>query len=114
MKIIVSEELKSRLTNASSNGSIIARDILAELKKNVDVSDIIRGNANYFSTKRKKTGRFGMPKNQNSIYCLYQRPEQSEFSGQEQSQSAMVSRKQNRYGAFHIYRIFQKSTGLRA
>ena len=54
MKIIVSEELKSRLTNASTNGSTIARDILAEVRKNADVSDIIRGNANYFSTKRKK------------------------------------------------------------
>ena len=62
MKVIVSEELKSRLTNASANGSVIARDILAELKKNADVSDIIRGNANYFSTKRKKNDCIGYQK----------------------------------------------------
>jgi len=54
MKVIVSEELKSRLTNAASNGSIIASDILAELKNNSNVTDMIKGNANYFSTKRKK------------------------------------------------------------
>ena len=54
MKTIVSEELKSRLTNTAANGSIIAKDILAELKKNADVSEIIRGSANYFSTKRRK------------------------------------------------------------
>jgi len=54
MKIIVTEELKSRLTNAALNGSVIARDILAELKNNSDVSEIIKGGANYFSTKRKK------------------------------------------------------------
>jgi hypothetical protein len=54
MKVITSEELKSRLTSAESNGSIIAGDILAELKKNADALEILRGNANYFSTKRKK------------------------------------------------------------
>ena len=54
MKIIASEELKSRLTHAEENGSIIAGYILTELKKNAEASEILRGNANYFSTKRKK------------------------------------------------------------
>lgn len=55
MKLNVSNEFKSRLTHAAANGSIIAEDILAELKKNADVSEIIRGSYNYFSTKRKRT-----------------------------------------------------------
>lgn len=55
MKIIISDEAKSRLTNAAANGSIIAQDILAEIKKNLEVSDCIKGTANYFKTKRKKT-----------------------------------------------------------
>lgn len=54
MKTIVSNELKLRLTNAAYNGSVIAADILKELKENKDVSDIIRGTANYFSTKKIK------------------------------------------------------------
>lgn len=54
MKTIVSNELKLRLTNAAYNGSVIAADILKELKENKDVSEIIRGTANYFSTKKIK------------------------------------------------------------
>lgn len=55
MKTIVSNELKSRLTHAAENGSRIASDILAELKSGKNVSEVIRGSANYFSTKRKKS-----------------------------------------------------------
>ncbi|MCD7900253.1 MAG: hypothetical protein LUH22_10390 [Bacteroides sp.] len=55
MKTIVSDELKSRLIHAAENGSIIAANLLAELKSGKDVSEVIRGSANYFSTKRKKT-----------------------------------------------------------
>jgi hypothetical protein len=54
MKINVSEELKSRLAGAAANGSIVAADILAELRRNADVAEMIKGTANYFSTKRKK------------------------------------------------------------
>ncbi|MBF0647418.1 hypothetical protein IR083_01125 [Dysgonomonas sp. GY75] len=55
MKTIVSDELKSRLSHAAENGSVIASALLAELKSGKDVSEVIRGSANYFSTKRKKT-----------------------------------------------------------
>ena len=55
MKLNASNELKSRLAHAAENGSGIARDILAELKKNVDVTEIVRGFYNHFSTKRKRT-----------------------------------------------------------
>ena len=34
MKLYASNELKSRLTHAAANGSVIAADILSELKKN--------------------------------------------------------------------------------
>ena len=56
MKLSASNELKSRLTHAAANGSVIAADILAETKRNADVSEIIRGGYNFFSTKRKRTG----------------------------------------------------------
>ena len=51
----VSNELKSRLMHAAENGSVIAKDILLEVKKNVPVEEIIRGTYNCFSTKRKRT-----------------------------------------------------------
>ena len=50
MKLNVSNELKSRLVHAAENGSVIAKDILSEVKKNVPVEEIIRGTYNCFST----------------------------------------------------------------
>ena len=46
MKLNVSNELKSRLVHAAENGSVIAKDILSEVKKNVPVEEIIRGTYN--------------------------------------------------------------------
>ena len=43
MKISISPEMKSRLQNAAANGSVVAEDILSELGKNRDASEIIRG-----------------------------------------------------------------------
>lgn len=37
MKLNVSNELKSRLVHAAENGSVIAKDILSEVKKNVSI-----------------------------------------------------------------------------
>lgn len=54
MKTIVSDDLKVRLNYASINGSVIATDILEQLKLNKDVTEVIRGTANFFSTKRVK------------------------------------------------------------
>lgn len=54
MKTIVSDDLKMRLNYASINGSVIATDILEQLKLNKDVSEVIRGTSNYFQTKRVK------------------------------------------------------------
>lgn len=54
MKTVVSEELRSRLRNAAANGSMIASDILSELKQGKEHPETIRGNADYFSTKRVK------------------------------------------------------------
>ena len=62
MKVNASNELKSRLAHAAENGSVIARDILAELKKNVDVTEIVRGFYNHFSTKRKRVSCDGFQK----------------------------------------------------
>lgn len=55
MKLYASNELKSRLTHAAANGSVIAADILSELKKNRPAQEIIRGSYNFLSTKRKWT-----------------------------------------------------------
>lgn len=55
MKTIVSDDLKVRLNFASINGSVIATDILEQLKQNKDVTETIRGTSNYFSTKRVKS-----------------------------------------------------------
>ena len=55
MKLNVSNELKSRLVHAAENGSVIAKDILSEVKKNVPVEEIIRGTYNCFSTKRARS-----------------------------------------------------------
>lgn len=52
MKISISPEMKSRLQNAAANGSVVARDVLSELGRNCDASEIIRGTYNYFATKR--------------------------------------------------------------
>ncbi len=55
MKISISPEMKSRLQNAAANGSMVAENILSELGKNRDASEIIRGTYNYFTTKRVRS-----------------------------------------------------------
>lgn len=55
MRINISPEMKSRLQNAATNGSVVAQDILSELGRNCAASEIIRGNYNYFTTKRIKS-----------------------------------------------------------
>lgn len=55
MRLYASNELKSRLTHAAANGSVIAADILSELKKNRPAQEIIRGSYSFLSTKRKWT-----------------------------------------------------------
>ena len=55
MRLYASNELKSRLTHAAANGSVVAADILSELKKNRPAQEIIRGSYNFLSTKRKWT-----------------------------------------------------------
>ena len=43
MNLNVSTKLKSRLMHAAENESVIAKDILSELKKNVPLKKVIRG-----------------------------------------------------------------------
>lgn len=54
MKTIVNDELRARLNFASINGSVIATDILEIIRQNKDVTEVIRGTANYFNSKRVK------------------------------------------------------------
>lgn len=46
--------MRSRLQNAATNGSVVAADVLAELCRNCDAAEVIRGTYNYFRTKRIK------------------------------------------------------------
>jgi hypothetical protein len=61
MKLIITEALKSRLRIAASNGSIIARDVLAEINKRNNTAKMLRGNFNNFNIKsyHKKNGDGG-------------------------------------------------------
>lgn len=54
MRINISPEMRSRLQNAAANKSVVAADILAELGRNCDASEVIRGTYNFFKTKRIK------------------------------------------------------------
>lgn len=54
MKLNVSNELKSRLTHAAENGSVIAKDILSEVKRTYRWKKSY-GVLQFFSTKRKRT-----------------------------------------------------------
>lgn len=54
MKLNVSNELKSRLTHAAENGSVIAKDILSEVKRMYRWKKSY-GVLQFFSTKRKRT-----------------------------------------------------------
>ena len=83
MKLYASNELKSRLTHAAANGSVIAADILSELKKNRPAQEIIRGSYNFLSTKRKWTDCVPSG-NPDCVHRLQQGPGTSQFPGQEQ------------------------------
>lgn len=50
--VIISKDFLSRIKCAAKNGSVIASDILQELNSGLDISELIRGNANNFQTKK--------------------------------------------------------------
>ena len=106
MKLNASNELKSRLTHAAANGSVIAADILTEMKRNADVSEIIRGGYNFFSTKRKRTGGASYQKIR-SCSPHATRTEQQEFPGPEQPAGTLVPRKPDGHRPFHVCRLFR-------
>ena len=87
MKLNASIELKSRLTHAAENGSVIAADILTEIKRNADVAEIIRGSYNFFSTKRKRSNM----ENYQRIDGVQQGPREREFPRPQQPTGAVVS-----------------------
>lgn len=59
MKLHCTTELKSRLTHAAANGSIVAADILREIRSGGSAPDILRGSSNHFGTKRKRSTEEG-------------------------------------------------------
>ena len=97
MKLNVSNELKSRLVHAAENGSVIAKDILSEVKKNVPVEEIIRGTYNCFSTKRKRTEAGTFKK-----IRLQQGSGPSQFPGPEQPAGTLVPGEPDRPGTLHV------------
>ena len=108
MKLNVSNELKSRLMHAAENGSVIAKDILLEVKKNVPVEEIIRGTYNCFSTKRKRT-EAGTFKKIRIVFTACTKTWAIPFPGPEQSAGTLVSGEPDRSGTVHVYRAVQKS-----
>ena len=106
MKLNVSNELKSRLTHAAENGSVIAKDILSEVKKNVPVEEIIRG-PTIFSTKRKRTEAGTFKKIRIVFTACNKDLGPSQFPGPEQSAGTLVSGEPDRSGTVHVYRAVQ-------
>lgn len=51
MKLVLTEALKTRLKNTAFNGSRIAKDILTEVNKNSEVTEVIKGKYNFFRAK---------------------------------------------------------------
>ena len=101
MKLNVSNELKSRLMHAAENGSVIAKDILLEVKKNVPVEEIIRGTYNCFSTKRKRT-EAGTFKKIRIVFTAWQGFGPSQFPGPEQPAGTLVPGEPDRSGTLHV------------
>lgn len=108
MKLNVSNELKSRLTHAAENGSVIAKDILSEVKKNVPVEEVIRG-PTIFLHQTQTDGSRHVQENPDCVHGMQQRLGPSQFPGPEQSAGALVSGEPDRSGTVHVYRAVQKS-----
>lgn len=109
MKLNVSNELKSRLTHAAENGSVIAKDILSEVKKNVPVEEVIRGVLQFFLHQTQTDGSRHVQENPDRVHGMQQRLGPSQFPGPEQSAGALVSGEPDRSGTVHVYRAVQKS-----
>lgn len=112
MKLNASNELKSRLTHAAANGSAIAADILAEMKRNADISDIIRGAYNYFFNQAQAPELQQLSKNPHRIHHMQQGPGKQEFPRPKQSAGSMVPRKQGGPRTLHVRRDIQKTAGI--
>ena len=102
MKLNVSNELKSRLMHAAENGSVIAKDILLEVKKNVPVEEIIRGTYNCFSTKRKRTEAGTFKKIRIVFTACSKDFGPSQFPGPEQPAGTLVPGESYSSGTLHV------------
>ena len=108
MKLNVSNELKSRLMHAAENGSVIAKDILLEVKKNVPVEEIIRGTYNLLLHQTQTDGSRHVQENPDRVHGMQQRFGPSQFPGPEQSAGTLVSGEPNRSGTVYVCRAVQK------
>ena len=98
MRLYASNELKSRLTHAAANGSVIAADILSELKKNRPAQEIIRGSYSFLSTKRKWTDCGSFRKIRIVFTAFNKDPEHPNLP--------------DRPGTIHLHRTVQEPAGI--
>lgn len=109
MKLNVSNELKSRLMHAAENGSVIAKDILSEVKKERTGGRSHTGVLQFFLHQTQTDGSRHVQENPDRVHGMQQRLGPSQFPGPEQSAGALVSGEPDRSGTVHVYRAVQKS-----
>lgn len=106
MKLNVSNELKSRLTHAAENGSVIAKDILSEVKRTYRWKKSY-GGPTIFLHQTQTDGSRHVQENPDRVHGMQQRLGPSQFPGPEQSAGTLVSGEPDRSGTVHVYRAVQ-------
>ena len=92
MKLNVSNELKSRLMHAAENGSVIAKDILLEVKKNVQL----------LLHQAQADGSGHVQENPDRVHGLQQGFGPSQFPGPEQPAGTLVPGESYSSGTLHV------------
>ena len=102
MKLNVSNELKSRLVHAAENGSVIAKDILSEVKKERTGG---RDHTRYLQLllhQAQADGSGHVQENPNRVHGLQQGSGPSQFPGPEQPAGTLVPGEPDRPGTLHV------------
>ena len=102
MKLNVSNELKSRLTHAAENGSVIAKDILSEVKKNVPVEESHTGGLQLLLHQAQADGSRHVQENPDRVHGLQQGFGPSQFPGPEQPAGTLVPGESYSSGTLHV------------
>lgn len=106
MKLNVSNELKSRLVHAAENGSVIAKDILSEVKRTYrwKRSYAVPITASPPSASGRKRAR---SRNPDRVHGLQQGSGPSQFPGPEQPAGTLVPGESYSSGTLHVVELFK-------